>query len=342
MWYIGSHWVVAFEQAWYKTIIVDNLSNSCLKTLRIISELIWYTPKFYETDLRDKDWLEEIFKKNKIDWVIHFAWLKVPFESQEKSILYFQNNITWSLNVFEIMEKYKVKNIVFSSSANTYCTSNVPPIKEDCIQSTTNPYWTTKLLIEKILEDLSKFAWFNVINLRYFNPIWAHPSWLLWELPDWIPNNLFPFIFKVLTWELKELNVFGWDYDTRDGTWVRDYIDVCDLVDAHILAYEKLNNITHPYHTSSTSINTNGRLNIEEWYFNNYNVWIGRGITVLEAIKTTEKVFGKKVNYKIIERRMWDIPISFCDTNKIKNELWFEQKVSLEESLKNSWKFYNG
>ena len=342
MWYIGSHWVVAFEQAWYKTIIVDNLSNSCLKTLRIISELIWYTPKFYETDLRDKDELEEIFKKNKIDWVIHFAWLKVPFESQEKSILYFQNNITWSLNVFEIMEKYKVKNIVFSSSANTYSTSNIPPIKEDCIQSTTNSYWTTKLLIEKILEDLSKFCWFKVINLRYFNPIWAHPSWLLGELPDWIPNNLFPYIFKVLTWELDELNVFGWDYDTIDGTWIRDYIDVCDLVDAHLLAYNKISNIPHHYRTSSTSLNTNGRLNIEEWYINNYNVWIGRGITVLEAIKTTEKVFGKKVNYKIIERRMWDIPISFCDTNKIKNELWFEQKVSLEESLKNSWKFYNG
>lgn len=321
--YIGSHWVIAFEQAWYKTVIVDNLCNSSIETLDWIEKILGYKPDFFEVDLRNKDKLEEVFKKYNFDWVIHFAWLKAPFESQDQAILYFQNNISGSINLFELMEKYNVKNIVFSSSANTYATSNIPPIKEDNLQSSTNPYGTSKLLIEKILSDLSKFVWFNVINLRYFNPIWAHKSWFLWELPEGKPNNLFPFIFKVLTWELSELKIFWWDYKTFDGTWVRDYIDVIDLIDAHVLAYKKLNN-----------------LNDKFWFNQNYNVWTWNWISVLEAIKNVEKVVWKKIKYSIVDRRKWDIPVSFCNTDKIKEELMWNNKISLEESIKNSWKFY--
>jgi len=321
--YIWSHWVVAFEQAGYETVIVDNLCNSSVDTLDWIEKIIGYKPDFYNVDLRDKNALEEVFKKYSFDWVIHFAGLKAPFESQEQPIKYFQNNISWSINLFDLMDEYKVLNIVFSSSANTYCTSNIPPIKETYLQSTTNPYWTTKLLLEKILEDLSKFSGFNVINLRYFNPIWAHESGYLGELPEWKPNNLFPFIFKVLFWELDELKVFGSDYDTADGTWVRDYIDVVDLVNAHLLAYNKLSEWN------------------KKWYIDNFNVGTWKWATVLEVIKWVEKVLWRKVNHKIVDRRAWDIPVSFCDTTKIEKELWFKAKVSLDESIKNSWKFYN-
>lgn len=321
--YIGSHWVVAFEQAWYKTVIVDNLCNSSIDTLDWIEKIIGYKPDFYEVDLRDKEWLEEVFKKYSFDWVIHFAGLKSPSESQESSIYYFQNNISWSINLFEIMDKYSVKNIVFSSSANTYSTSNIPPINESCTQSTTNPYWTTKLVLEQILNDLAEFNLFKVVNLRYFNPIWAHTSWNLWEDPEWIPNNLLPYIMKVATWEYECVNVFWDDYDTIDWTWIRDYIDVNDLISAHILAYNKISELSD-----------------DKWYSNNYNVWVGRWISVLEAINATELVLWKKINYKIVDRRSWDIPVSFCDVTKIQNELWWKAEISLDDSLKNSWRFY--
>ncbi len=321
--YIWSHWVVCFEQAWYKTVLIDNFVNSSHLTLDWIENILWYKPNFYEIDLRDKEKLEEIFKKYSFDGVIHFAWLKSPFESHKKSLLYFQNNICGSLNLFELMDKYSVKNIVFSSSANTYDASNISPIKEASKQSTTNPYGTTKLLIEKILFDLSKFNKFNVINLRYFNPIWAHISGYLWELPKWKPNNLFPYVFKVLSWEIEELRVFGNNYNTSDWTWVRDYIDVMDLIEAHLLSYNKIS------------------LSSQEGYFNNYNVWTWKGLTVLEIIKYVERFLWKKVKYIIAKKREGDIPVSFCDTSKIISELWFKPKISLKESIINSWKFYN-
>ena len=321
--YIGSHAVVAFEEAWYETVILDNLSNSCLSNLRMITNTLWYTPKYYEYDLRDKKSIFEMFEENQFQGVIHFAWLKSPFESQDKPIYYFENNISWSIVLFEAMDYFKVKNIVFSSSANTYHSNNVLPIKETDLQRPTNPYGTTKLLLEKILEDLSQFSGFNVINLRYFNPIWAHPSGKLGEDPEGIPNNLFPFIFKVLTGELDQLKVFGWDYNTHDWTWIRDFIDVNDLVYAHILAYWKIEE------------------NNDRWYCNTFNVGTWNGISVLDAINAVEQWLWLKVNYKIVEKRNWDIPISFCDTSKIEKELWFKANTSIKESVKNSWKFYN-
>ncbi len=322
LWYIWSHWVVAFEEAWYNTVIVDNTTNSSIDTLLWIEKILWYKPDFFNVDLRDINNLEEVFKKYDFDWVIHFAWLKAPFESQNKAIYYFQNNIAWSLNLFELMDKYWVKNIVFSSSANTYSISNIPPISETDTQSTTNPYGTTKLLLEKILEDMSKFSNFNVINLRYFNPIWASSTWYLWENPNWIPNNLFPYIFKVLNWELPELKVFWWDYDTVDWSWVRDYIDVNDLVNAHLLAFKKL-----------ISLKDNN------WYVNNYNVGVWRWYSVLEVINKVEETLWKKVTYRIVERRAWDIPISFCNTKKIEKELGFIPSISMHQSILNTWNF---
>ena len=317
--YIGSHWVVAFEQAGYKTVIVDNLSNSNLKTLDWIERIIWYKPDFYNIDLRNKEELEKIFKKYAFDWVIHFAGLKAVWESCEKPELYFENNINGSNNLFWLMNKYWVKNIVFSSSATVYKSENKSPLNEEMsVWNCSNPYWTTKFLIENILRDLSKFSDFRVMNLRYFNPIWAHKSWFIWENPEWLPNNLLPFVMKVATWELKELNIFWNDYNTVDWTWVRDYIDINDLIIWHLKAYK----------------------NISKW-FKIYNLWIGRWISVLEMIKETEKVIWKKINYKIVERREWDLAEVYCNPEKAFKELWWKAKISLDESLENSWRFYN-
>jgi UDP-glucose 4-epimerase len=181
-----------------------------------------------------------------------------------------------------------------------------------------NPYWTTKFLIENILKDLSTFLGFKVINLRYFNPIWAHESWFIWENPEWLPNNLLPFIMKVATWELKELQIFWDDYNTIDWTWVRDYIDVIDLIEGHLKGYK----------------------NISSW-FNTYNLWVWKWISVLEVIEKTEKIINTKINYKIVERREWDLAEVYCNPKKALKELWWKSKISLEESLVNSWKFYN-
>ena len=324
MWYIWSHAVIAFEKAGFQTVVVDNLYNSDLSTYDGIESILWYKPDFHEWDLRDKDFLEAIFQKYNFDGVLHFAGLKSPFESQENPILYFQNNVSGSLNLFELMKKYNVKNIVFSSSASTYSTVNIPPITEKCNQVPETPYATSKFVLEKILEDLSKFSGFRSINLRYFNPVWCHPSGHIWEYLDDIPNNLFPYIFQVLSGRLQSLKVFGWDYDTADGTGIRDYIDVVDLVDAHVLAYQKIDHVTGDF-----------------WFSDTFNVWTGKGTSVLEAIGIVERVVWKKVEYSIVDKRHWDIPVSYCNTNKIQVELGWESSTSLEESIKNSWKFYN-
>ena len=210
-------------------------------------------------------------------------------------------------------------------------------IKEDFITwYTSNPYWTTKYLIENILKDLSKFSWFRVMNLRYFNPIWAHPSWYIWEDPEWLPNNLLPYILKVAKWELDELKVFWNDYDTIDGTWVRDYIDVNDLIEGHLKAYEM---ITH--RLSGTSLKSKGRLNFDNGFFEVYNLWVGKGVSVLEMIKFAEEVAWKKIKYKIVWRRDWDLAEFYCDAWKAYKELWWKVKTSLKESLENSWRFVN-
>jgi len=325
MGYIGSHAVVAFEQAWYKTVIVDNLTNSCLSAIRSIWKILWYNPIFEELDLRDKNSLDKVFQKYNFDWVIHFAWLKSVWESCDYALKYYDNNIIWSIVLFELMEKYSVKNIIFSSSATVYNPENSLPFKEkDAVWKTTNPYWTSKFLLEKMLEELSIFANFRVMNLRYFNPIWAHPSWYIWENPEWLPNNLLPYIMKVAIWELNKLSIFGGDYDTVDWTWVRDYIDVVDLIDWHVLAYKRFE-----------------KIDLNKWVFEIYNLGVWKWVSVLEMVRTSKKITWKDIKFEIVDRREGDLASVYCDASKALNVLWWKAKTSLETSLKNSWEFYN-
>jgi len=339
LWYIWSHAVVEFEKMWYQTIILDNLSNSKIEVLNKINKLIWYSIKFYKEDLMNKKWIEKIFKENNIKWVIHFAWLKAVWESTEKPIEYFQNNIVWSLNLFEIMKKNDVKNIIFSSSATVYDIEKLSydakvkiwndiKIKRwleenDPIWNTTNPYWKTKYLLEEILMDLAKFSWFNIIALRYFNPIWAHVSWLLWEDPNWIPNNLLPYIMKVYNWELEKLKIFWWDYPTIDWTWVRDYIDVNDLIKWHIKAYKYLEE------------------KIIDWWYETFNLWVWRWLSVIEMISLLEEVTWKRIKYEIVWRRKWDLAEVYCNPKKANDILNWKTEINEKESLKNMIKFYS-
>lgn len=327
--YIWSHWVVAFEQAWFKTVIVDNLSNSSIDVLNWIEKIIGYKPDYFKVDLRDEVNLEKIFTNYKFDWVIHFAWLKSVFESCSKTNEYFDNNVKWSIVLFWLMKKYNVLNIIFSSSATVYREIDINELKlknwyreDDLTWDCTNPYWTTKFLIEQILKDLSKYSSFNSIILRYFNPIWAHISWYIWENPVWVPNNLLPYIMKVANWELPYLNIFWNDYDTVDWTWIRDYIDVNDLISWHILAYNRL-------------------LSNDNWYYDVFNLWTWKWYSVLEILNISKEVVWKDIKHFFTSRRDWDLAIVYCNTKKANTELWFCTKFTLKESLLNSWMFYN-
>ena len=322
LWYIWSHAVVEFEKAWYITVIVDNLSNSYKITLKRISSILWYTPFFYEIDLRNKVALSSVFKKHNFNWVLHFAWAKSPFESQKNPLYYYNNNMSAWVNLFDLMDIYDVRNIVFSSSANIYSKNNISPIKETWEIWANNPYGRTKYLLEQVLEDLHKFSHFNVINLRYFNPIGSHTSSLIWEHLEWTPNNIFPFIIKVANGNLKNLKIFGNDYETPDGSCIRDYIDINDLISGHLLAYNFL-------------------LTKDKSVMDTFNLWTWIGTSVFELIKLVEKHLNIKVSYEIVWRRDWDLTKVYCDISKAEKILWFKPKFSLENSIKNTWKFYS-
>ena len=333
-WYIGSHWAVSLLEKGYNVIIVDNLSNSNENSLEAIEKITWKTPVFYEIDLRNKEKLEKVFLENKIDSVIHFAWAKAVWESCVDPFYYYDNNIVWSLKLLELMDEYGVKNIIFSSSATVYNPSGTPPFKEkDLTWDTTNPYWTTKFIIENILRDLSIHKWFNVINLRYFNPVWAHCSGLIWEDPNDIPNNLLPYIMKVASWELVQISVFWNDYDTHDWTWERDYIHVVDLIEWHIKAlnYIEINlpPIGGKYPKGDGGI------------YEEINLWTWKATSVLEMINITEDIVWKKLNYKIDERRSWDLASSYCNPSKAKSLLNWETKLSIKQAIQDSWRFIN-
>lgn len=322
LWYIGSHAVVAFAEKWYQIVIIDNLSNTSISVLDNIGKILWYKPVFFECDLRDIQKLEKAFEKYDFDGVLHFAGLKSVWESCEKPSKYFDNNISGSLNLFNCMEKHGVRNIIFSSSATVYNFDNVPPYIESMpIGKTTNPYAYTKYNIECLLENLSVFSGFKVISLRYFNPIWAHKSWLIWEKPNGIPNNLLPYILKVAAWELSELQIFWDDYNTIDGTWVRDYIDVNDLIEWHVRAYKLLESQNSAY---SESI----------------NLWTGKWTSVLEMLDICEEVIWFKISKNITHRRQWDLWEVYCEAKKAKDLLWWIYKISVKQSINNSWNFY--
>ena len=318
--YIGSHTCVELLNEGHNVIIVDNLYNSSVSVLDRIEKISGKRPIFYQVDILDKEGLSKVFKENKIDGVVHFAGYKAVGESVKLPLTYYQNNISGSLNLYELMKEYDVNNLIFSSSATVYGDDYKAPFKEEFgYGTTTNPYGTTKKMNEMILQDLA-FADKNlsVVLLRYFNPIGAHESGLIGEDPKGIPNNLVPYIAKVAIGKLEYLNVFGNDYDTVDGTGVRDYIHVVDLAKAHVKAM-------------NYALNHNGCEVI--------NIGTGKGYSVLEVVKAYEKASGKKINYKITDRRPGDIDICYADPSKAKKLLDFQTQFELEQMCLDSYNF---
>jgi UDP-glucose 4-epimerase len=319
--YIGSHTVVELLNEGKNVVIVDNFYNSKPEVLEAIRKITGKDFKFYEIDYMDKGALEKVFEENNIDSVINFAGYKAVGESVQKPIEYYTNNVSGALILLDTMRKYNVKKFVFSSSATVYGDPEVIPITEDCkTGGTTNPYGTTKLFIEKILQDIytSDNTW-DIAILRYFNPVGAHESGLIGEEPQGIPNNLMPYVSRVAAGVLKELSVFGNDYNTPDGTGVRDYIHVVDLAKGHLKALEKLDK--------------------EQKGIFIYNLGTGVGYSVLDMVKAFEKTTGKKVPYKIAPRRPGDIATCYADPTKAKQELDWTAKMGIDEMCKDSWNF---
>ncbi len=316
--YIGSHTCVDFIEKGKDIIIMDNLCNSKIEVLDYIEKITNVRPKFYECDLLDKEGMKKIFDENDIDTVIHFAGLKAVGESVAKPIEYYKNNITGTLNLIEEMRDHNCFNLVFSSSATVYGKPKSVPIKEDFPLSTTNPYGTTKLYIEQILKDLCVADnRFSVVLLRYFNPIGAHSSGLIGDNPNGIPNNLMPYVTRVAKGVLPHLNVFGNDYETADGTGVRDFIHVLDLAAGHYAALKALE-------TPGVSI---------------YNLGTGNGISVLDIINTFERVTGIKIPYQIADRRPGDIAECYADASKAEEELGWKATRGLDEMCASAWNF---
>lgn len=320
--YIGSHTVVELINRGNTVVIADNLSNSNRAVLDRICKITGVLPRFYEIDLQDEKLVKELFDKEKtINAVIHFAGLKAVGESSEKPIMYYKNNLFSTLNILNEMVSHNVNDIIFSSSATVYgnrsCQNGF--VETDPIGDATNPYGETKIMIERILTDAQKAnPSLKVILLRYFNPIGAHRSGLLGEDPNGIPNNLMPYVTQVAVGRLEKLRVFGNDYNTIDGTGVRDYIHVVDLALGHIAALEKIKTI------SGLAI---------------YNLGTGRGTSVLELVNAFEKVTGKKIPYEIVGRRSGDIDMSYANVDKAKNELHWSSKYDIEQACLDSWNF---
>ena len=318
--YIGSHTVVELQGAGYDVVVVDNLSNSSRKSLERVEEITGKPVKFYEDDIRDRDALERIFANEDIDSCIHFAGLKAVGESVSMPWEYYNNNISGTLTLVDVMRRNNVKNIIFSSSATVYGTPEFVPITEDCPKGKcTNPYGWTKSMLEQILTDI-QFAdkdW-NVVLLRYFNPIGAHKSGLIGENPTGIPNNLMPYVTQVAIGKRDHLNVFGNDYDTHDGTGVRDYIHVVDLAKGHVKALKKIED------RSGLSI---------------YNLGTGVGYSVLDIVKNFEEATGVKVPYVITARRPGDIATCYADPTKAAVELGWRAENGIREMCEDSWRW---
>ena len=317
--FIGSHTCVELLDAGYDIVVIDNFSNSKPDVLDKIKRISGKDFSFYEGDVCNKDLLRKIFTENEIGAAIHFAGYKAVGESVAKPLMYYRNNIDSTLSLLEVMSEFNVKKIVFSSSATVYGKPKSLPIKEDFSLSTTNPYGATKLMIEDILRDLyvSDHDW-SIAILRYFNPIGAHKSGLIGENPNDIPNNLMPYIVKVATHELECLSVFGNDYDTHDGTGVRDYIHVVDLAKGHIKAIEKV--------LRDTGVDA-------------YNLGTGHGYSVLDLVNTFMKVNNVEVKYKITERRPGDIDACYADASKAKDILGWEASLDIEEMCRDAYNF---
>jgi len=317
--YIGSHTVVELLNNNHNVVIIDNLSNSSNKAIERIEEITGKSVNFHEADVRDSDSLKSIFNSEKIDAVIHFAGLKAVGESVSKALFYYQNNLESTLTLLECMKEFGVDKLVFSSSATVYGDPAKLPITEDMPKSATNPYGQTKLIIEQILKDISATneGW-NITSLRYFNPIGAHDSGLIGEDPNGLPNNLLPYVSQVASGKLEKLSVYGNDYDTPDGTGVRDYIHVVDLAKAHLAA---LDNLNHP--------------NI----YKAYNIGTGKGYSVLEIIEAFKLASNRDVPYQIVGRRHGDIAACYADCSLAKKELGWKATHTLEDGCASSWKW---
>ncbi len=317
--YIASHTDLELLNAGYDVVAVDNLSNSSTESIHRVEKLTGKPIRFYETDILNKEALKEIFRKEKVDAVIHFAGLKAVGESCALPLKYFSNNLSGTITLLEVMQEEGVKNLVFSSSATVYGEPKTVPVTEDFPLSATNPYGRTKLIIEDMLRDLYQAdASWNIAILRYFNPIGAHESGEIGEDPNGIPNNLVPYVAKVATGVLEKIRVFGDDYDTPDGTGIRDYIHVVDLALGHIKAIEKL--------TQNPGLVT-------------YNLGTGVGYSVLDVIHNYEKACNKKLPYEVTDRRPGDIPVTYADASKAYRELGWKAERGIAEMCEDSYRW---
>lgn len=315
--YIGSHTVVELLKSGYEVTVIDNLDNSSLEVLNRIEELTSKMPNFYKGDVRDSEFLKDVFDKHAIDTVIHFAGLKAVGESCEKPTLYYDVNVVGSVRLIEAMVEHDVTRIVFSSSATVYGEPEELPISENSPIKPASPYGDTKMMVEKLLQSVSSSRPdLSIAILRYFNPVGAHQSGRIGENPKGTPNNLVPYITQVAVGKHQHLNVFGDDYNTVDGTGVRDYIHVCDLANAHLKAIEYLS--------------TNSGFNI-------WNIGVGKGYSVLEMVNTFETINGVNIPYKILPRRPGDIDTCFADPKKANDELNWSAEFGLEEMVRDSW-----
>jgi len=318
--YIGSHTVVELQNEGYEVFIIDDLSNSKIEVLEQITSITGVKPHFEQFNLLEKSKVDSFFNTNKIDGVIHFAASKAVGESVEKPLLYYNNNIGSLLNVLMAMQNTKQDNLIFSSSCTVYGQADVMPITENAPRKDAeSPYGNTKKIAEDILTDTCKSSDFNAIALRYFNPIGAHPSAKIGELPIGVPQNLIPYVTQTAAGIRAELSVFGDDYPTPDGTAVRDYIHVVDLAKAHIVALKRL-------------LEKKNKTKMEF-----FNIGTGKGSSVLDVIKAFEKANNKKLNYKIVDRRAGDITSAYADTNLANTELGWESKLTLEDALRSAW-----
>lgn len=317
--YIGSHTCLELLNGGFEVVVVDNLSNSKFESLKRVQELTGKYLEFYQVDLLDRTAVDEVFKKSKIDAVIHFAGLKAVGESVAVPLRYYHNNVTGSIMLFDVMIKHGVRNLVFSSSATVYGDPKEVPIREEFPVSPVNPYGRTKLMIEDILRDLyeAEKNW-SIFLLRYFNPVGAHSSGRIGEDPNGIPNNLFPYITQVSVGKLEKLSVFGDDYPTPDGTGVRDYLHVVDLARAHVHAISKLK--------PDTGLET-------------HNIGTGRGYSVLEAISSFEKASGKKISYKIVARRPGDLATCYADPSRANKELRWTAEYNIDRMCADAWRW---
>ena len=317
--YIGTHTVVELIKAGHEIVVVDNFSNSSKKSLEAVEKIVGQSITFYEVDICDKEALLKVFKDFKPTGVIHFAGLKAVGESTRIPLAYYDNNIAGTISLLKVMEETNCKNIIFSSSATVYGDPHTVPILEDFPLSATNPYGRTKLMLEEILTDIHKAdSEWNVVLLRYFNPIGAHESGDLGENPNGIPNNLLPYVTQVAVGKLEQVQVFGDDYDTEDGTGVRDYIHVVDLAKGHVAALKKLQK--------------GSGLNV-------YNLGTGKGYSVLEIIQNMEKAVGRPIPYRIVERRPGDIAACYSDPAKAKEELGWEAELGITEMCQDAWRW---